>query len=417
MPRMSSGLIATSSQHQLGRWSLRSIGVGEVSLAVAAARGIDRSGTTRALHAALEAGFDLVDVAAEPDSERLAGDAIREMRVRDKVVAALRIPWLAGTPGNPTRDVLPERLPARYVVAQVEASLRSTKLDVLPLAQLALRATWRSSSAWPELAGTCARLVREGKVLEWGAFVERIEDDTPELVKEAWLASISVPYSLCERAANAVLDAARAPLDNEANDNANAAGDGSAEASSNATPSTGLTAEQMRAAGLTPELAIMAGMPADLVLAAAADAPSSAAPAKRMKRTVPLAVLARRPLAGGTLAGTVGPGMKLKHRDDRNDIDKPVLDRIAIHIAKLSRFVKQTPPVARATDAAKLQLEQNKRPEHVVIMTIAELALRYVTTHNAIALPRLHRHEHVLDAFALAMLPPLPAELLEQLDI
>uniref|UniRef100_UPI00215A12C4 hypothetical protein n=1 Tax=Escherichia coli TaxID=562 RepID=UPI00215A12C4 len=89
--------------------------------------------------------------------------------VRDRVIAAMRIPAITARAGAPTRDVLPERLPVRYVVDRVDTLLRQTCPEVLPLAQLDVRAFWRTSSAWGDLRDPCGRLVREGKVLEWGA--------------------------------------------------------------------------------------------------------------------------------------------------------------------------------------------------------------------------------------------------------
>jgi aryl-alcohol dehydrogenase-like predicted oxidoreductase len=372
----------------------RTVGFGDLSLTVAAARGLDRAAVARALSSALEAGIDLVDVAPEDDTERLAGETVRAMRLRDKVITATRVPSLSVMPGGaPTRDLLVERLPPRYVVSRVEAALRASRLDVLPLVQLDVRAAWRASSAWPELAGTCARLVREGKVLDWGAFVARIEDDTPELVKQPWLAAINVPYSLCEREADPVLAAA---------------------ATAHVPPAVDESAPAPLA--IDPMLVIQAGLPAELVLqAVAASDPKLAQPATAPKaaRESPIAVLARRPLAGGALAGVIGPGVKLKPRDDRAEISARELERVAVAATKLSRFVKQVPPVARSCDAAKLALEQTKRPEHVDVLTLAELGLRFVITRGAIALPRLHRHEHVLDAFAASALPPLDPAFIE----
>ena len=316
------------------------VGAGDVSVRCATLRGLDSGAVSHAIHTAIEVGIDLFDVAAEEPAERLVGDAIRSLRVRDRVLAAVRIPALVERAGAPTRDVLTERLPLRYIQDRVESALRTTHLDALPLAQLDVRAFWRSSSAWPELAGTCARLVREGKVLEWCAFVDAIEDDTPELANEAWLVALSVPYSLCERAAEPVLAAA---LEKK------------------------------------------------------------------------LAVFARRPLAGGALAGTLGPGIKLRLHDDRRTIDDATLTRIAAGAAKLAVHAKHTPIAAYSCDAGKAQLERNVRPEHVECETIAELALRYVTTRGAIALPRLHRREHVPSL--LASIAPLPRDLVEKLDI
>jgi aryl-alcohol dehydrogenase-like predicted oxidoreductase len=379
----------------------RSIGIGDVSLATAAGRGIDRSATTRALSAALSSGLELVDISAEDDSERLVGETIRELRVRDKAIAAPRIPAISKLPsGAPTPDTLIDRLPVRYIVARVEASLRATRLDALPLAQLELRAAWRSSTAWPELVGTCARLVDEGKVLTWGALVAQVEDDTGNLALETWLTALSLPYSLCERAAEAAFAAA-------------------ARASEVTLDAAAVQQQAFAAAGLDASLVIAAGLPAELVLAAATPiAASSATP--KAARPEPIGLLARRPLAGGALAGTLGPGSKLRHRDDRNGIDVEQLERIAIAAAKLARFAKQVPPAARSCDAAKLQLEQNRRPDQLHAETIGELALRFVVSRGVIALPRLHRHELVIDALAASILPPLPPDLieaLEQLDI
>ena len=164
----------------------RSVGAGDVSLRRCRRPrpGLERS-HAECLHAAIEAGINLVDVAPEVDTEHLAGDAIRSLRVRDRVLLATRVAALSEMPsGGPTRDALVERLPPSYIQDRVEATLRATRLEVLPLVQLSLRAAWRASSAWPELVGTCARLVREGKVLAWGAFVERSSSRSTESDEE-----------------------------------------------------------------------------------------------------------------------------------------------------------------------------------------------------------------------------------------
>jgi aryl-alcohol dehydrogenase-like predicted oxidoreductase len=337
--------------------SIPPVGFGDVSVSRAAHRGLDAGDVRRAVHHVIEAGLDLIDVAAEEAAEELVADAVRSLRVRDRVITAYRVPAIAQRLGIPTRDVLPERLPPRYIQDRVESLLRATRLEVIPLAQLGVRAAWRASKAWPEVVGTCARLVREGKVLDWAAFVDTVEDDTHELSTEPWLAAISVPFSLCERAADPVIDAA----------------------------------------------------------AAVTAAPATSAALERK-----LAVFARRPLGGGALAGALGPGAKLRLHDDRHSLDARTLERFAVAAAKLAAFAKQTPPAARSCDAAKAQLERNKRPDEVHVQTVAELALHYVVTRGAIALPRLHRIEHVAEALIAAHSPPLPRDLvdaIERLDI
>jgi aryl-alcohol dehydrogenase-like predicted oxidoreductase len=140
-------------------------------------------------------------------------------------------------------------------------------------------------------------------------------------------------------------------------------------------------------------------------------APSAPAPGS----TRQLAVLARQPLAGRALAGTLGPGVKLAQRDDRA-LDLPTLERLALAAARLAPLVRSTPPAANATQAARDALANGKRPESVNAFTLAELALRYVIDRGAIALPRLHRHEHVPDALMAASAEPLTPEIVRILD-
>jgi aryl-alcohol dehydrogenase-like predicted oxidoreductase len=262
---------------------------------------------------------------------------VREQRARDCVVVATRVPLADERPGAPNRDTLRERLPAAYLQHRVEASLRATRLDALPLAQLPLRPAWVASPAWPELVGTCARLVREGKVLAWGALLDEPTDDAaPALLAEPWLAAVSVVYHLCARGAEPLFEAA----------------------------------------------------------------------AKRE-----LAVLARQPLAGGALAGSLGPGATLPPRDDRNALDAAALERIAVAIARLSPLVKREPPAVRSSETARRIAATATRPEHVECTDVAELALRFAIDRAGIALPRLHRREHVIAAIVAASAPPLSAAL------
>ncbi len=330
-------------QHRIGERTVTRVGCGDVRLATAAARGASAREVERAVHSALELGITLIEAAEEEAAERLCGDAVRALRLRDAVVVACRVPELAPRPGAPRRDVLPERLPPAYVQQRIEASLRATRLEALPLVQLPLRAAWRASPAWPELAGACVRLVREGKVLAWGALCAGdTGDDSAELTElaaEPWLAALSIPYSLCERGAEAVLSS----------------GGGKA-------------------------------------------------------------ILARRPLAGGALAGTLGPGVRLALHDDRHSLDEPALERIAVLAARLAPLVEREPPAARSCDAARAVLERGRRPSHVEAFTLAELALRFVIDRGAIALPRLHRAERVAEAISSAAAPPHSPELLERLD-
>ena len=151
-------------------------------------RGLDREGM-RVLCEALDRGVDVVDVApAWGDSEALAGEAIRTMRARDRVVLATQAP-----------------LDRREVQRSVESSLRATRLDAIPLALLApWRDDRRAAADWPELRDTLERLVREGKVLAWG-----VAADDPRraiaALDEAIIAAVQTPFHLQDRRAGALL--------------------------------------------------------------------------------------------------------------------------------------------------------------------------------------------------------------------
>ena len=313
-------------QRPLGTATVTAVGCGDVSLAIAAARNVDAGEVGRALHHALALGITLVEVAAEDDAERLVGDAVRSLRLRDTAVIATHVPLVAERPG-PKRDLLPERLPARYLVERVEASLRATRLDVLPLVIVPVHTAWLTSPAWPEILGTLARLAREGKALQ---FAQLPDEPTPDKSGVELVATAGT-LNLCER--NAGIQ------------------------------------------------------------------------------------LARHPLAGGALAGHLGPGVTLALRDDRRALDDATLERIAVTLAHLAPFVRHEPSAARSSDAARKLIERSRRPDHVEAASVADLALRWVIDRDAIALPRLHRREHVEAAIAAASAPPLSPELHEALDL
>jgi hypothetical protein len=71
--------------------------------------------------------------------------------------------------------------------------------------------------------------------------------------------------------------------------------------------------------------------------------------------------------------------------------------------------VRDPPPAARATEAARAITETTRRPDHVECATLAELALRFVIDRGAIALPRIVRREDLIEAIAAGSAPPLSA--------
>ena len=140
-------------QRTLGTATVTAIGIGELRLATAARRGIDARDVERALHDALHLGITLVDVADEDGAERLAGDTVRALRLRDRVTVATRVPALTEIRAFP-----------RHVRERVEATLRASRLDVLPYVQLPLRAAWRwaQRSSWPNRRRAC-----QASIIEW----------------------------------------------------------------------------------------------------------------------------------------------------------------------------------------------------------------------------------------------------------
>lgn len=317
----------------LGDSQVGAIGLGDVSPARAEARGI--YGLDRIVHDAIEKGVDLVDAAE--DGEAMVGAAIRDLRARDHVTYATRIPLLADRIYPDGRsNLLSDRLPTAYLQARVEHSLKATRLEPIPLVLLPLTPKWLESSAWPEFVGACARLQQLGTVMRWGAIVAPTAP-----VIEPWLTAIATRFSACRRDA----------------------------------------------------------LPA---IAAAFEAK--------------LSVLAYEPLAGGALAGTLGPGRHFAPNDDRKALTPAELESIAVGVAKLSRLCKTTPPAATSSAGAKEALETTKRPDEIHCTSVAELALRYVIDKGLIAMPRIHDYQQIVDARLAAAAAPLPADLVERIE-
>lgn len=149
----------------------------------------DPGDAERAIAAAIEAGCTLVECGPQwGESERLVGAAVRALRARDRVVVATRID---------TDGALP---PVGMVRAMVEASLRATKLEALPLVWLdGWRDAWLEHPRWPELAAALADRVRGGDVLAWGLGVDRL--DAAAQVTTVDVAAIGVRWSLFDRRA------------------------------------------------------------------------------------------------------------------------------------------------------------------------------------------------------------------------
>ena len=131
------------------------LGIGEISPTIAAARGIDHREIERVVAEALGIGVDVIEVdGADRDALRLVGDIVRELRARDRTTVMTRV------------------APGRELVREVEEQLRASGLEAIGCVQLELRAGAAAGRDWAQLVDTCERLVRAGKVLAWGAWLD-----------------------------------------------------------------------------------------------------------------------------------------------------------------------------------------------------------------------------------------------------
>jgi aryl-alcohol dehydrogenase-like predicted oxidoreductase len=193
---------------RLGRTGLV---VGELGLGTRGftRHGFDASDARRVVSHAIERGVDLIDAWRDPDVERAIGDAVRDLRARDRVVVATKVAPTGED--RPSAAVALHRVfPAGHVRDQVERALRASRLEVLPVAVLhAWFPEWLDDAAWPELRGTLERLVREGKVLHWGvADAGGGPDALVRALDEPVLAIAVVAYNLFDSSAHAALFAA-----------------------------------------------------------------------------------------------------------------------------------------------------------------------------------------------------------------
>jgi len=184
---------------------------GRSGLTVAAAgvhaswRERDAGDGRRTLTTAMELGVDvvLVDPAFDRAIEAIVGEVVRDLRLRDRAVVATRVP----TAGAPDRSMHP-----RWIQHHVEASLRRTRLEVLPLAILDWDDRCFYDKTWPDTRAGLERLIREGKVQRFGlAPRDGLALDEARLgVSESIFDAAVMPYHLLARASvDAFLDTAK----------------------------------------------------------------------------------------------------------------------------------------------------------------------------------------------------------------
>lgn len=182
----------------LGRsgFEVSALGAGTGGLDASRWRDLDPAEGARTLREALDSGVTFVAAAPSPERrvEALIGEAVRELRARDRTVVATQVP-VAGE--GELRDVFPEA----HVQREVEASLRAQRAEALPVAQLGRWSDrWLEQDEWDALRQLMARLIREGKVLSWGVVADDVKAAGGVLEDEA-ISCLQVRLHLLDRGA------------------------------------------------------------------------------------------------------------------------------------------------------------------------------------------------------------------------
>jgi aryl-alcohol dehydrogenase-like predicted oxidoreductase len=197
---------------RLGRtgWDVSAIGYGCWGLSAELWRDTDAEAGRRALYVALDSGVTFVDTAliyGGGESERMVGEAVRDLRARDTVLVASKVPpadnqW-PPRPGQLLEKVFLDA----HVTRSVERSLRHLRADAIGIAQLHVWLDeWLTSSYWPVLRGCMERLVREGKVLHWGISANDHSPETAlQVLDEPVIETVQVIYNIFDRGAEEAL--------------------------------------------------------------------------------------------------------------------------------------------------------------------------------------------------------------------
>ena len=121
----------------------------------------DQAASEAIIRAAFEAGvnfFDIADVYAHGEAERLMGSVLRQLP-RHELVISSKVYW-------PMSDDVNDRgLSRKHIIESVDRSLRRIGVDYL---DLYFCHRWDNDTALEETARAMDHLVRQGKVVYWG---------------------------------------------------------------------------------------------------------------------------------------------------------------------------------------------------------------------------------------------------------
>lgn len=152
-----------------------------------------------ALHAAIDAGVNVIDTAlayGQGHSESLIGQVVRARS--ERVYVATKIPPLNQHWPALAGDLLQEAFPPSYIIESTEESLRHLKLDCIDLQQLHVwRDEWLEDQRWIE---ALHQLKAEGKIRAIGVSINDHEPDTAlRLVQSELIDTVQVIYNIFDR--------------------------------------------------------------------------------------------------------------------------------------------------------------------------------------------------------------------------
>lgn len=217
-------------KRKLGRtgYAVAELGMGTLGFGGDMWRGVEPSDAQRALYAAVDAGVDFVDTALSYGAglaEKLVGEVIRDLRARDSVVVATKVPPLNETWPADANSLLERVFHPEHVQASVEQSLRNLRAEVIPLAQLHVwHDAWLAASAWADVRGRMQLMIKQGKVLHWGVSVNSSDPESAlAVLAEPIIETAQAVYNIFDRSCESEFFAraheqkvaviARSPLD------------------------------------------------------------------------------------------------------------------------------------------------------------------------------------------------------------
>lgn len=217
-------------KRKLGRtgYMVSELGMGTLGMAGDMWRGVEPGDAQRSLYTAIDSGLDFVDTAlfyGAGLAEKLVGEVIRDLRARDRVVVATKVPPLNETWPADANSLLERVFHPDHVQASVERSLRNLRVEVLPLCQLHVwHDAWLDSRSWADVRGRMQLMIKQGKVLHWGISCNSCDPGSAlAVLDEPIVEAAQVVYNIFERSCEAEFFAraadrevaiiARSPLD------------------------------------------------------------------------------------------------------------------------------------------------------------------------------------------------------------